>query len=121
MNIPDNKRAKGRPKGSLNKRTKLFLQVLEERNFCPASAMIDCYELAIDAFNNADDKEAPSYLSTASQLACNISQYAYPKLKATESKKDPFEGMTSREILDVLKNAQVALELRIKEEEKPSG
>ncbi len=140
MNIPDHKRAKGRPKGSLNKRTLMFVQVLEARNFCPASAMIDCYQSAIKIYENYDtiydaivdrklelgnktptEDKAHIYLKIAGDLAKEISSYAYPKLKATDTKRDPLEGLTEQEILEVLKNAQAALEHRIKEKEKANG
>lgn len=121
----------GRAKGTPNKRTLQFTEVLEKHNFCAASAMIEIYQEAkkiyagyakiyeaiqraksIEAgFDVPLEDKADKYLRIAGDMACEISSYAYPKRKAVEQTIDPklletlkeMEGKTNEELLDILK------------------
>lgn len=115
----DGTKSGGRQKGTLNKRTLEFASVLKEHNFCPASAMIDVYNRAIEAFELADTKEAPAYLSTASSMASGLASYAYPKLKSIDySKSHDLAGMTAEQRLEAMRHAVRMLELQVNEEVK---
>jgi hypothetical protein len=114
-----NKRGRGRPKGSLSKRTTEFHAVLEKHNFCAASAMIEIYEEAKKVYSSyaviyeaivqaksaeagypaiVEDK-ADKYLRIAGDMAKEISSYAYPKRKAIEQSVD-------QELLDIIKSLE---------------
>lgn len=129
----------GRPPGAINKRSKDFLAVLEKRNFCPATALIDCYSEAKKTYDNygiiydaicdanADraaekgfanvppEDNAHKYLKIAADIAKDLSGYAYPKLKAIEqTKDDPTKGMSPEQKLEAMRRAVEMLELQIK-------
>lgn len=94
----------GSRKGIPNKRTTEFLAVLEENNFCPATAMIECYEEArkiyqgysvvYDAIQQAKsdaagydiplEDKAHVYLKIAADMAKDLACYAYPRRKAID-------------------------------------
>lgn len=125
--------------GSLNRRSKDFLAILEKHNFCPASALIECYQDAKKTYDNygviydaiCDAKEIKSrengyaavppednahkYLKIAADIAKDLSGYAYPKLKAIEQTKDnPLSDMTPEQKLEAAKAAVQMLELQLK-------
>lgn len=90
---PGNDLSKGRPKGSLSKRSLSFQEVLEKNNFNAAQAMVDCYVEAKKCYAMALLKEAendvmvsnvPQFLKIAAQLAERIASYSYPKLTSIE-------------------------------------
>ncbi len=109
----------GRRKGIPNKRTKEFLEVLAEQNFCPARALVRTYRKAMkqymvfdqvvdrmtEALEGEDPVEitrtiraaqtlgysAPTYLSIAENAAKELMNYTYPKRKAIEF-KNPGDG-----------------------------
>lgn len=136
---PGHKLAKGRPVGSRNRRTEDFLAVLEANNFCPASAMIECYQEARKIFDNygviydaitdarvlkndidgsfsapAEDK-AHIYLKIAADMAKELASYAHPKLKSIEKvRTDPLEDMTPEQKLEAMKSAVKMLEAQVK-------
>lgn len=135
-----NKVSKGRPKGSVNKRTQDFRAVLEAHDFCPVSAMIECYReakktydnygLIYDAITDAREKDQDStgtyhapledhahkYLKIAGDMAKDISSYTYPKLKAIEQKKSgPLDGMDPEQRLEAMKCAVAIAEAQIKD------
>lgn len=130
----------------MNKRSKEFLAVLEKHNFCPASALIECYSEAKKTYDNygiiydaiceANEKRATEfgyqnvppednahkYLKIAADIAKDLSSYAYPKLKAIEqTKNDPTQGMSPEQRLEAMRKAVEMLELQIKSKETPSG
>lgn len=132
----------GKPKGAIGKRSKEFLAVLEKHNFCPATALIECYTEAkktydnygviYDAICDANEERARDhgfqnvppednahrYLKIAADIAKDLSGYAYPKLKAIEqTKNDPTQGMTAEQKLEAMKRAVEMLELQIKTKE----
>lgn len=81
----------GRKKGTPNKRTQEFIEVLERRKFSPADALIDVYRKALKAFNSGAGKsfgDGPDmnfkYLEIANKAACDLMQYRFPKRKALE-------------------------------------
>jgi hypothetical protein len=136
---PGHKLSKGRPKGTVNKRTMEFRSVLEANNFCPVTAMIECYQEAKRLFDNygtiyeaicearliENDKngsyptplvdEGHKYLKIAGDMAKDIASYTYPKLKSIEqSKPDPLEGMTTQQRLEAMKQAVKLLEAQTK-------
>jgi hypothetical protein len=125
----------GKVKGSVNKRTKEFLAVLEQHNFCPASAMIAIHKEAMKTYENygviydaiCDAKEekegysapvqdnAHTYLKIAGDMAKEISSYAYAKRKAIEQTIDPalvetiksLEGKSEKELLDIVNSVRL--------------
>lgn len=129
----------GKPPGALNKRSKQFLEVLEKHNFCPASALIECYQDAKKTYDNygviydaicdananrASEKgysnvppedNAHKYLKIAADIAKDLSGYAYPKLKAIEqTKENPLNDMTPEQKLEAARAAVQMLELQVK-------
>lgn len=128
---------KGRPKGSLNKRTLDFLETLEEENFDPARAIIECYReawtiykgyaeiyqaiwdkrLAQNEKSPPPEDKADKYLKIALDSATDLAGYAYPKMKSVEHQKpDQLEGMTPVQKLEALKELVKALEHQVKSE-----
>lgn len=129
------KLAKGRPKGSINKRSQNFYDVLERENFCPASALIEIYREAKKTYDNyatiydaiveakdakgldaspVEDK-ADKYLKIALDAAKDLASYSFPKLKAIEQQKNnPLEGMTPDQKLEAMRHAVSVLELEVK-------
>lgn len=122
-----NKLSRGRPPGSIGKRTKEFVEVLEARNFNVPTAMLDLYGISIKRFAEEIEKEdsgrvspmesnAAKYLKMCADLLIAMSGYAYPKLKAIEqSKPDPLEGMSPEQKLEAMRHAVSVLELEVRE------
>lgn len=123
---PGNKLAKGRPAGSLNKRTLEFRALLDSAGFCPATAMMDTYRTALARFTEEIAKEdsgrispmessAAKYLKIASDNAADLASYCYPKLKAIEQQKpDPLADMTPEQKLEAMKEAVKVLQAQVK-------
>jgi hypothetical protein len=113
----------GRKKGTPNKRTREFLEILEEQNFCPTRALITTYRKAMKAYRAVDrvftmvaeaetqeeklqalelaakvSDQAPTNLSIAQRAAGELMQYAVPKRKAIEF-KDPKAGSSGGGVL----------------------
>jgi hypothetical protein len=79
----------GRPRGARNKRTIEFMEVLEKRDFCPATALIECFLEAKKNYESCQDpldEVAHRYLRIAADIAKDLTSYAYPKLKSIEQK-----------------------------------
>lgn len=102
----------GRPKGSPNKRSLQYLEVLEKHNFCPASAMIEIYEEARKEYEAHDDPQIKSYyLKISSDMAKEMATYAYPRRKAVEVEVNPIliqqikelENKTNEELFEILR------------------
>lgn len=78
----------GRKKGSVNKKTKEFMHMLEVNNFDPGEAMLHCYKEAMKLYERRREHRAfgPAVdaLKLASGIADGISQFAYPKKRAIE-------------------------------------
>ena len=104
------KKQGGRKKGSPNKRTREFLSILEEKNFCPVRALIENYEIAMKEYrrsgevwdaildkkrqlniNTPTEDTGPTYLKLAQSAASDLMQYAHPKRKAIEVALDANE------------------------------
>lgn len=132
----------GKPPGAINKRSRAFLDVLEKHNFCPATALMDCYKEAKRTYDNyniihqaiieaneirkqmSGDIAAPTednahkYLKIAADIAKDLASYSYPKLKAIEQQKNAqLEGMTAEQQLEAMKHAVQMLELKIKDKQ----
>lgn len=128
----------GRQPGALNRRSKDFLAILEKHDFCPASALIECYRDAKKTYDNygviyeaicdariskneADgslgaptEDNAHKYLKIAADVAKELSGYAYPKLKSVEQGKlDVTRDMTPEQRLEAMKHAVTMLEMQI--------
>lgn len=126
------KKTGGKKPGTMNSVTTEFRAVLEKAGFCPATAMIDMYRIALEKFVDESKKveanalspmesQAAKYLKIASDNASDLASYAYPKMKALEQvKPGPLEGMTPEQKLEAMKNAVQMLELQIKDKE-PHG
>lgn len=140
------KLSKGRPIGSLNKRTAQALAILERENFCPVTALIECYKDAKKVYDNygviydaileakeeqarekgyvaiPPEDKADKYLKIAADIAKDLTSYAYPKLKAIEqSKGNPTEGMTPQEKLEAARLMVKALEMEVKDDPQPGA
>jgi hypothetical protein len=78
----------GRKKGTPNKKTKEFMQLLQDENFDPAKELIRCYREARAIFElrkrNGNLVGAMIALGQASDTAGDLAQYSYPKKKAIE-------------------------------------
>lgn len=136
----------GRQLGAINRRSKDFLAVLEKHDFCPASALIECYRDAKKTYDNygviydaicdarvrkndADgsyaapaEDNAHKYLKIAADVAKELSGYAYPKLKATEQTRGgPLDGMTQEQKLEAARAAVQMLELQLKADGSGTG
>jgi hypothetical protein len=101
----------GRPRGARNKRTVEFMSVLEKANFCPASALIGCYLKALADYEyysellrsnriSPMEDNSSKYLRIASDLAKDLSSYAYPKLKSIEQTKSSDEERPLKDLTD---------------------
>lgn len=124
-----NTHGKGRPAGSLNKRSQDFLEILEKNKFCTASAMLDLYKISLQrmtedmAMEDANtisrmESNAPKYMKLCADLLIALSSYAYPKLKAVEQvKHNEFEGMTLQEKLEASEATVEFVKLQIKANE----
>lgn len=132
---PGHKLSKGKPKGSIHKRTQNFLDVLERENFCAATALIEIYREAKKTYDNyaiiyealedarklkgetiapTEDK-ADKYLKIAIDAAKDLAGYSFPKLKAIEQQKDnPLKDMSPEQKLEAMKHAVSVLELEVK-------
>lgn len=78
----------GRKKGTPNKKTVEFLQILENNNFDPAAELIYCYrelkKIADHRKKNGNYTGAVVAFQAAEKTANDISQFVYPKKKAIE-------------------------------------
>ncbi len=78
----------GRKKGTPNKKTKEFLEVLQKNNFDPAQALIDCYRdaQAIFDFRKKRNNLTGALVALDRRESCaeSLAQFAYPKKKAIE-------------------------------------
>jgi hypothetical protein len=101
----------GRPRGSKNKRTKEFVEVLERKNFCLASALIECYKDAraeykyySELFRNNRispmEDNSHKHLKNAADILEKIGGYSYPKLKSIERLKRIDEDRPLKDISD---------------------
>lgn len=121
--------SKGRPPGSINKRSQQFIAILEQNNFCTASAMLDLYKISMECFIEDRKKEelkqispmesnAARYLKTCADLLQALASYSYPKLKSIDhtTKPDPFEGMTPEQRLQAAESALEMMKLKMKQD-----
>lgn len=116
----------GRPLGSRGRRTIEFLERLEAAGFCPATALMDIYKIAMEKFIVECEKEesgrispmesnAAKYLKIAADNASDLASYAYPKQKAIEQKRiSATDGMTPQEKLEAAKSIVCVLEQQVK-------
>lgn len=78
----------GRKKGTPNKKTVAFLQILEKHNFDPGEELIFIYKEQRAIFEqrkkNKNWEGALTALSDSERTVNNICQYVYPKKKAIE-------------------------------------
>lgn len=105
------KLSKGKPKGSLSKRSLDYAEALASNNFNPALALLDVYNKAMIAYESASPDNKASYLSIASQAADRMQPYVYPKLSSIEVKQsNPLEGMSPQEKLELMREAIKSVE-----------
>lgn len=79
----------GRKKGSLNRRTRELIEILEEKDFNPAEKLVFVFRKAMKTFQNSyPPSEGPDmrfkYLEIAEKAASDLMQYVYPKRKAVD-------------------------------------
>lgn len=117
---PGHKLAKGRPLGSLNRRTSELISKLEDGGFDPASELIDCYHEARKAYGKMSFADGLGYLKIASEIAKDLAGFCYPKIKAVEQIKGSLlDGMTPQEKLDAMKQAVALMESQVNESKTP--
>lgn len=119
---PGNRLAKGRPIGSLNKRTSELISKLEEANFDPAGELIDCYAEARKAYKKLGSDDGLGYLKIASDIAKDLAGFCYPKIKAVEQiKGNILDGMSSHDKLEAMKQAVAMMESQVKADESKTS
>lgn len=127
---PGNKLSKGRPKGSLQRRSYQFYEAIQDLGFDPPTELVKIYKEAKKTYDNyaaiyeniskaseasgnpfpVEDK-ADKYLKIALDAVKEIASYAYPKLKAIERPNmGALEGMTNEQKLEALRQAVKLLE-----------
>lgn len=123
---PGHKLSHGRIQGSRNRRTKEFLDILEASGFCPATALMDIYKIAMTRFTEECAKEdagrispmesnAVKYLKIAGDHAAELASYSYTRLKAIEHQRISLtEGMSTQEKLDASRTMVKMLEEEVK-------
>lgn len=97
------KLAKGRIKGSKNKRSLEFQEALDRHNFNPAEALFDLYTKAMVGVDHGNRNEKPLYLKIAADLAKEMASYVYPKLRSVEhiDSNDETKTNQAREMLNL--------------------
>lgn len=78
------KKTGGRKKGSLNKKTKYALDILEDYGFCPIAKGVETYERALLEFEEDRSDFRFKYLEIAQRELQDLRQYVFPKRKAVE-------------------------------------
>ena len=103
----------GRPKGSPDKRTLKFQEVLEANGYNPALALLELQREAYQNYQRGDDK-AQAYFKDACNLAMDIAGYVFAKPKAIEiTTNNAMEGMTPEQRLEAMKQAVLMLEREV--------
>jgi hypothetical protein len=74
----------GRKKGTPNKRTQVFLEILEEQDFCVVRSSIRLYRKALRQFKEDQSDFRFKYLEIAQRGLMDLMQYQYPKRKSVE-------------------------------------
>lgn len=111
---PGHKLSKGRPLGSLNKRTSELISLLEESGFDPASELIECYAEARQTWKKMPYDAGLGYLKIASEIARELASYCYPKIKSVEQiKGNILDGMSAQEKLEAMKQAVALMEAQV--------
>jgi hypothetical protein len=101
----------GRAPGTPNKRTAEFAETLAKHNFNAAEALLELYEKAKVGIEYGNRDEKPKYLKIAADLAMDIADRVYPRIKSIEHKQsNPYEGMTPEQKLEIMRAASRALE-----------
>lgn len=115
---PGNKMGAGRPKGSVNNRTRHFREVLEERGFDIAEAFLDIRDEAAKFFleNRTDPIGGPQALKILLDVTNDIASYALPKLKSIELHSNPLDGLSNQDKLEALRDAVAILEDQVSKE-----
>lgn len=129
----------GRPPGSLNKRSRIFIERIENEHgfdvaqelvwvFTEAKKTYQNYGTIYDNINDAriekgenffpTEDKADKYLKIALDAAREIASYCIPKLKSIEHiKNEALEGMTAEQKLEALRHATALLEAEVKKNE----
>jgi hypothetical protein len=109
----------GRPKGALNRKTKEFQALLNERGFSVGEAYLELFDEALKQYKKTDsfDPHASGvFLKILFDITKEIAAHSLPKLKAIETAEDaPLEHLTEEEKLAVAKNYVAQLESKIEE------
>ena len=126
---PGNKIAKGRPKGSPNKRSVEVAAIMAEAGHCPTEKLIHLarvaearFEAEIEMVNSGRwspmESSAAQYLKMAIDANKELASFVNPKLKAIEQVKgpSPLDGMTAEQKLQAMKEAVKALQAQVKAE-----
>ena len=98
----------GRSKGTLNKRTRMFAEILDHADFCPAQAVIKIYRKAWNDYIATKNTES---LKIALQAAVGLAPYKFPKLSAMKvTGRVDFADASDEELIKEVKQALAALE-----------
>lgn len=109
--LPGNPGGPGRPKGSIDTRTKKLQETLAKHNFDVGETWLELLADARQGFKDADDENKASYLRIAADITGAIADRVYPRLKAIEHKQtNQTEGLSAEQRLEMLKAATKALE-----------
>lgn len=98
----------GRAKGTPNKRSQVFAEVLDAEEFCPALAMVKIYRKAWNDYLATKDSES---LKIALQAAVGMAPYKFPKLSALKvSGRVDFTDASDEELIKEVKSALAIVE-----------
>lgn len=102
----------GRKKGTLNKRTRELIEILDSHGYCPISELIEVAVLARKEYDAIEDKKtlagittptvdtAPQYLKIMQDSARDIAPYAHAKRRPVDS--DGKEDQSEKTLLEIL-------------------
>lgn len=109
----------GRKKGTLNKRTRELIEILDSHGYCPISELIEVavlarkeYERVETIYDAIEDKKtlagittptvdmAPQYLKIMQDSARDIAPYAHAKRRPVDS--DGKEDQSEKTLLEIL-------------------
>lgn len=114
---PGNKlsKGKGRPKGTLSKKTQELIDVLRTKNYDPVADLIEYSELAKKGVDETDDPVSKAaWARVGVSCASGILPYVYPKRKAVEGSisitEEDAEKLPTEKLIELAKQTISELE-----------
>ena len=108
----------GRPKGALNRKTREFQALLDERGFSVGEAYLELFDEALKQYkktDNFDPHASGIFIKLLFDITREIAAHSLPKLKSVDHvKENPLESMTAQEKLDVVREYALMLEEQTK-------